>query len=440
MNLAQTQTRISDSRSSERGAALIMTLLIASLVLAAGGALILTTGMSATTAVDATAEMQAYYGAEAGLQATLNILRGNVAPHDVANGTKITFRNAVTNSTCNASTDPAGAPPLRLSGWLQYNYSTGTYPDRVKVNPTDGTYTPLTGIAFSVQISDPDNTPVADGDPTRLLIRSTGYGPKGATKNLEMVVHRNFVSFGLPAAITLVGGASMTFAMGNSNASGYSGDDHHSPPLAGVAAVAVSAANLNGAQTIINNLNAQGGGGNQVTPSAALQLSDTNTPSFLTTAEKARSFLALERDIAQGDGRYFLSQADVTGGMGTDITPLTTFIDNYGGAAVDLGSGLQGVGLLIVTGNLITHGNTDFKGLILVLGAGRLDRDGNGNGHVDGGIIVANFDPSPTGTGGFNNPYFSVNGAGNSDVRYDSEAIRKAFDSAGVSVAGLHEY
>ena len=66
--------------SKERGAALITALMVATLVLAAGGALILTTGMSATTSIDATAEMQAYYGAEAGLQQSLNALRGNLPP------------------------------------------------------------------------------------------------------------------------------------------------------------------------------------------------------------------------------------------------------------------------------------------------------------------------------------------------------------------------
>ena len=92
-----------------------------------------------------------------------------------------------------------------------------------------------------------------------------------------------------------------------------------------------------------------------------------------------------------------------------------------------------------MTGPLITHGNTDFEGLILVLGNGTFNRDGNGNGHIEGGIIVANFDPNGTGDA-FGSPVFSVNGGGNSDVRYNSDAIRKAFDSAGVFVAGIHEY
>ena len=427
--------------SNERGAALITALMVATLVLAAGGALILTTGMSTTTSIDATAEMQAYYGAEAGLQQSLNALRGNLPPSGgVPAGTKLTFRNAITRDKTNASTDPNSAP-LRLSGWLEYNYtSTGSaYADRVKVSPTDNTYTPRTGVAFNVVISDPDNTCANCGDPSRLVIQSIGYGPKGAMKRLEMVVHRNYFNFAPPAALTLAGGTGMTLNLGNSNASGYTGNDIHNPPVAGLPTVAVSTANQAGAQGAIDYLNSQGGGITpQVNPSTAAALTSSNTPDFLQTADAARAFLHTAADIAQGDNRYFGSQAAVVGGLGTSAAPLTTFIDNYGGAAVDLGAGYQGCGLLIVTGPLITHGQTDFEGLILVLGNGTFNRDGNGNGHIDGGIIVANFDPN--GTGGFGSPVFSVNGGGNSDVRYNSDAIRKAFDSAGVFVAGIHEY
>ena len=426
--------------SNERGAALITALMVATLVLAAGGALILTTGMSTTTSIDATAEMQAYYGAEAGLQQSLNALRGNLPPSGgVAAGTKLTFRNAITRDKTNASTDPNSAP-LRLSGWLQYNYtSTGSaYADRVKVSPTDNTYTPRTGVAFNVVISDPDNTCANCGDPSRLVIQSIGYGPKGAMKRLEMVVHRNYFNFAPPAALTLAGGTGMTLNLGNSNAAGYTGNDIHNPPIAGLPAVAVSTANQAGAQTAIDNLNAQGGGTPQVTPSTAAALTTSNTPDFLSSADAARAFLATAADIANQAGRLFATQADVTGGFGTSSAPLTTFIDNYGGAAVTLGAGYQGCGLLIVTGPLITQGTTDFEGLILVLGDGTFNRNGNGNGHIDGGIIVASFDPN--GTGGFGSPVFSVNGGGNSDVRFNSDAIRKAFDSAGVFVAGIHEY
>src|SRR5882672_8815404 len=75
-----TVSRDTRYHKNERGAALITTLLISALLLTAGGTLILTTSMSATNTVDAAAEMQAYYGAEAGLQATLNVMCGNVLP------------------------------------------------------------------------------------------------------------------------------------------------------------------------------------------------------------------------------------------------------------------------------------------------------------------------------------------------------------------------
>src|SRR5256885_13031632 len=81
-----------DHRSSERGAALITVLLVATLLLAAGGALLLTTSMATTLAVDSSAEGQAYYSAEAGVNSTLNVLRGAV-PSNPA-GTPATFRNA----------------------------------------------------------------------------------------------------------------------------------------------------------------------------------------------------------------------------------------------------------------------------------------------------------------------------------------------------------
>src|SRR5437588_5016728 len=107
---------------SERGAALLSVLMTSAMLMAAGGALILATSMATRTAVDATAEMQAYYSAEAGLQDTLNVLRGNVAPNaSMPAGSKIDFRKAVTPADSNCPNDRSTTP--RLSGWLNYNYT-----------------------------------------------------------------------------------------------------------------------------------------------------------------------------------------------------------------------------------------------------------------------------------------------------------------------------
>ena len=151
----------------ERGAALISVLLISALLLTAGGMLILTTTISATNTFDAAAEMQAYYGAEAGIQASLNVLRGNVLPSPlfvanpaggVAPENKIDFTKALTRSTSNLAGDPTTAGfPLRLSRWLNYNYTLSgiTYADRVGISPG---YIPFNGVAYSLEVTDPDHT------------------------------------------------------------------------------------------------------------------------------------------------------------------------------------------------------------------------------------------------------------------------------------------
>jgi hypothetical protein len=147
-------------RLDERGAALITVLLISIPLLLAGGALILTTSMSASNTADAAAETKAYYAAEAGTQQVLGVLRGNIAPNPVfatnpfgaiAPENTIDFRKAVTTSTSNYVGDTSGP---RLSRWLAYD---GTYTDRVALTPN---YSPINGLAFNVQLSDPDNSQV----------------------------------------------------------------------------------------------------------------------------------------------------------------------------------------------------------------------------------------------------------------------------------------
>lgn len=167
MSKLQTYTRkVSRGRKHERGAALITALLLSMLLLAAGSALILTTSMSVGNAYDPASEAQAYYAAEIGLQRSLNILRGNVAPN-------FTYRSIVTPSTSNASGD--ANTYARMSNWLTYS---STYPDRVIITPAETSYSPLSGLAFSTVVSDPDNT-------TQVAFTTTGAFANGtSTLNL----------------------------------------------------------------------------------------------------------------------------------------------------------------------------------------------------------------------------------------------------------------
>ena len=161
------------ARREERGAALMTALMLSMLLLVVVGALVASTGLSAVNAADSTPELQTYYAAESGLHGALRVLRGNVAPNPlfvspvgnpVHEENRLSFRDAVTRSRSNLTTDPTtypsgGAFPFRLSRWLSYDYTPpgGTYADRVTLTPG---YAPATGLAYSVTVEDVDNSQV----------------------------------------------------------------------------------------------------------------------------------------------------------------------------------------------------------------------------------------------------------------------------------------
>jgi hypothetical protein len=404
---------------SERGAALITVLMISTLLIATGGALVMSTALSARTAIDATAEMQAYYSAEAGLQQTVSVLRGQVAPNaSMPAGTTIDFRNAITGSSSNL---PSDSSPARLSGWLNYDYTPSGAPRPDRVSLSAG-YAPTTGIAFSVLVTDPDNTPVANGEPNRLLLNVTGYGPKGAVKQMELIINRTNFDFSPPATILMVGaadGSPITFDIGNSAAKDYSGHDRSGASIL-PAFGATSAADT----TIEVNSDSKG---TVATPKAAT-FGNNSLPSFVQSANQARAFLAAQKAVAISQGRYFTS---FSGDSGSSASPAFTFVDgncNLSG----------GAGLLIVTGDLNMSGNPSFDGVILVLGNGYINRNGGGNGSIFGAIVVASFDPA--GTTDFTASTFHTNGGGNATIQYDSAAIKRALNLGGPVVWGVHEY
>ena len=132
--------KFSTKNSNERGAALLTMLLVSILLLSAGLALVTSTSVSTTATIDTTAEMQAYAGAEAGLEAALNVLRGNIAPDASLGTTKMNFRNAANPATSNKTSDPwatGNAAVSRLSGWLNYSYQNPAVENDWRVPLTD---------------------------------------------------------------------------------------------------------------------------------------------------------------------------------------------------------------------------------------------------------------------------------------------------------------
>jgi hypothetical protein len=133
---------------------------------------------------------------------------------------------------------------------------------------------------------------------------------------------------------------------------------------------------------------------------------------------------------AKASGRYFESTAAAPVTINHSVnSPMFTFCD--GDCTL-----LNGSGFVVVTGTLTMRGNTDFKGVIMVLGKGEVIRDGGGNGEILGGITVAAFNRT---AGNFTAPTFHTNGGGNSNVQYDSLALANAIGS-GTNVSGIREF
>jgi Tfp pilus assembly protein PilX len=416
------------NRMNERGAALLTSLLVATVLLVGGGALIQLTSMSAKNAIDSTPETQAYYGAEAGLQAALNALRGNAAPTGSAmpaGMTRISFRAAVTAGSSNDCPNGTGGDPsiaARLSRYLPYS-DTQTAGTRVTVgtSPT---------VQYDVVVSLPpgDVLPAAPAEPTRLLIQATGYGPNNARKQMSIIVARNPFDPAVPAMMTLVGTPNgtppMSFDSGTSAHHIYSGVDN-----SGLASTLPAFGVTN---PVDNTIAATSAAANTTsTPATGI----VSLPQYLQSPAATRAFLdqmqqAAIQGQANGTATYLAN-----GGAGNPSG--FTFVN---GDYV-MGSGSSS-GLLIVTGELTTHGDTNFNGLVLVLGEGAVNRDGGGGGAFYGATFVAKVDwpaQSPALTN-FGAPFFNFNGAGASTMQYDSTAVANAMSLLPAPVLGVCEY
>lgn len=420
-----------ETRAGERGAALITAVLLSLLLLAAGGILILTSTMTGITARDSTAEMQAYYAAEAGVARTLEVLRGNVQSNPA--GTRASFRNVVCT------------PNL----WTTTATTSGGY---VNVT-TDGS------TRFQVtSILDLDNQNSASWcidpafvnyKPTRLRIRVTGLGPRDSKKNMEIVVNRYTLDYDVKATITLPNGSGnpLALALGSSNPTALSGIDV-SGSGAGIAALAVSAADYTATNNIIDGCAADGtscnGNGPNVTPGDPLALNDGNTPSFLKSVANARLFLYGSegmKNAAINQGRYFTSEAAAiasTAGLGaSNPDGVFTFIDGD----LTLGPGSPtGQGTLIVTGRLTLNGNFQWNGVIMVLGTGEVYRSGGGHGNIYGAMFIAKFPATGANTDAFGAPTFDTSGGGTANIQYSTDAVDKAKSVGGHSIKGVREY
>ena len=273
---------------------------------------------------------------------------------------------------------------------------------------------------------------VTSPDPKRLLLKSYGFGPQGAQKRIEMMISRANFEFESPAGVTIRGAddcTPLTLDTGSSGSKFYSGVDHASvdpqrPTFAVMPCDQDDATNGIVKHQTVEDPEVGVLGDPETTPGTV------ETPSFLDTADRARAYLNSLQAKGLSLNRYFQPPP----GSAITVSDSTnrgrfTFID--GDCTL-----VSGSGVLVVTGTLTMRGNTNFNGVILVLGQGVLIRNGGGNGDIFGGITIAAFGRT---SGNFTAATFRTNGGGNSTIQYDSVAVALGVGS-GESISGVREF
>ena len=318
--------------------------------------------------------------------------------------------------------------------------------------PSQTIQLPVNGTATTLQ------TTVAAPEPGRLIVKVVGYGPHGATKNLQMMVSRFGIDYD-PVATFVVRGAgnnsttASTISIGNSANYVYSGADNAGgqPLPAFLVTTTPDYTNLSTVKN--NNSTAVQGDATGLTPilkQATLPTDASLLPKWLQTTSDpvfgARAFVSQLRQAAQ---------QQFYGCSGTMSSSCDRYFNTAGGDAApsDFGAGTTdgvftfvdgdvslpnagGKGLLVVTGTLYMNGSQTFDGVVLVLGGGVVDRSGGGNGTSLGAFVVARFNS----TGDFLAPTFTSSGSGTSLLQLDRNKVKTALRLGGIPVLSVSEF
>jgi hypothetical protein len=284
-------------------------------------------------------------------------------------------------------------------------------------------------------------------EPIRLVIDSTGYGPRGSVKKLQAVVQKNFFNgLSAPATLTLIGppatacpptcpATSFNFNPGSSTGTEYSGQDADStdiiPPIG-----TLGQANLDVVHDSVDGLPPHPFNGEVVGVPTDIS---TDVPPWLATPSNLDATVKSMQTVADSAGRYFAN--------GTQPATFGNYTTGQGLTFCDGNCELNqdGGGIVIVTGQLTLKGSFNFKGLIIVTGQGGITRAGSGNAFVFGNIVVAPYGNSqvlpasePVGTS-FLAPQYDLSGGGTGGLQFSSTAINDSLLAVNNFVLGVVE-
>lgn len=367
---------------------------------------------------------------------------GNVTTATIASGTPKYIFDSKTFTIMGSTTT------LNITGGANV-YVTSPIPQRV---------------GYEIPVKSGDNLltgTMTPAEPTRLLVRSTGYGPRGATKQLEAIIQKNFFNgLGAPATLMMVGppgtpatatqaATSFLFNSGSSAAMQYSGDDVVSSDII----APIGTTNLTNLDVVQDAVDGQ--------PPHPYNGTIVGTPSDVSKElpDWLKNPLALETAIqslygvAKASGGYYAPGATPSSFGNNATAKGITFVDH------DVSFGGSGGGILVVTGKLTLNGGFSFNGLIIVTGQGGVDRNGGGGGTLQGNVVIAPYENSKiiktaaTGTTAavyenkstitagttFLAPQYDLSGGGNSTVVYNSSNVANGLTAISNFALGIAE-
>ena len=267
-------------------------------------------------------------------------------------------------------------------------------------------------------------------EPSRVVITSTGYGPRGAVKRLEAFVEKNFLDgLSAPATLTLVGpaGPGFVFQPGNSAGVEYSGQDIVAPDII---IPPVGTSNDENYEIVRAGLATLDKKPDQVVGEPANVTPEM--PAWLKNTLNLDTVIQNLRDVAIASNTYY-SSGQTPANFGNILTSKgITFIDG------DVDVNKDGGGILVCTGTLTYHGGTNFSGLIIVTGPGGFYRTGGGSGLIQGNAVVAPYDPSNL-NAGFSSPKYGISGGGGSEITYNSSSVGNGLIAVSNFVLGVAE-
>lgn len=270
--------------------------------------------------------------------------------------------------------------------------------------------------------------------PRRLVIRSVGYGPRGARKVFEAIVRRDNFDGLIPATITLVGSVTGSIFKSSTSISqlvSYSGGEAASnakiPPIGtiggggGGGLLSGLLGNLTGVLCVGCNVSGE-----------PADVSSEETPDFLKSTADLDALVNEYREIAKASGRYY-SNGETPVGFGNNANGTgITFVDG------DSGLSGAGGGILVVTGKLTLSGAFNFNGTILATGQNGVNRSGGGTGNLQGNLVVAPYKADDL-AAGFLPPKYDITGGAVSSIIYNASNLLFGSDNFNTVVVSVGE-